>query len=83
MLEHPTGHPILVNTLGPGQYFGEAAMLRGTRRTATVRASMDRDVEVAALDSSAFGTMIHDSTVTKEAIDRTVQERLDQLRAVE
>jgi ABC-type lipoprotein export system ATPase subunit len=83
MLEHPTGHQILVNTLGPGQYFGEAAMLRGTRRTATVRASMDGDVEVAALDSAAFGTMIHDSTMTKEAIDRTVQERLDQLRTVE
>jgi ABC-type lipoprotein export system ATPase subunit len=82
-LEHPTGHHILVDNLGPGKYFGETAMLRGTRRTATVRASLDGDVEVAALDSAAFGTMIHDSSVTKEGLDRTAQERLDHLHTVE
>jgi CRP-like cAMP-binding protein len=82
-LENPTGHPILVATLGPGKYFGETAMLRGTRRTATVRASVDGTVEVAALDAAAFEAMIHDSSVAKEGLDRTAQERLDQLHAVE
>jgi ABC-type lipoprotein export system ATPase subunit len=82
-LEHPTGHHILVATLGPGKYFGETAMLRGTKRTATVRASVDGDVEVAALDAAAFEAMIHDSSVAKEGLDRTAQERLDQLHAVE
>lgn len=82
-LEHPTGQQILVATLGPGKYFGETAMLRGTRRTATVRASVDGDVEVAALDAAAFEAMIHDSSVAKESLDRTAQERLDQLHAVE
>jgi ABC-type lipoprotein export system ATPase subunit len=82
-LEHPAGHHILVQNLGPGKYFGETAMLRGTRRTATVRASVEGDVEVAALDAAAFKAMISDSSVAKEGLDRTAQERLDQLRTIE
>jgi len=44
---------------------------------------MDRDVEVAALGSAAFEAMIRDSSVIKEGLDRTAQERLDHLHTVD
>jgi ABC-type lipoprotein export system ATPase subunit len=79
VLDHPGGHPILVDTLGPGRYFGEIALLKGTRRTATVRASADGLVEVAALDAAHFRSMIGSSDPTRKDLNRIIAERLAQL----
>ena len=43
---------------------------------ATVRASLDGDVEVAALDREDFNKLISESEPTKKQINRVAQERL-------
>ena len=50
------GSEHVVATLGPGRYFGEIALLRGARRTATVRALSD--LNVVSLDRKDFGTLV-------------------------
>jgi CRP-like cAMP-binding protein len=83
VLEHPGGDHILVDTLGPGRYFGEIALLRGGRRTATVRASADGPVEVAALDAAHFRDMIGSSNPTRADLNRIIAERLAYLHTLE
>jgi ABC-type bacteriocin/lantibiotic exporter with double-glycine peptidase domain/CRP-like cAMP-binding protein len=46
------GQEVSLNVLGPGDAFGEAALLEGTPRTATVRASSE--LTVLRLDRAAF-----------------------------
>jgi ATP-binding cassette subfamily B protein len=50
------GKEISLNSLRPGESFGETALLERTTRTATVRASSD--VEVLRLDRSAFDVLL-------------------------
>jgi CRP-like cAMP-binding protein len=82
LLEHPGGQEILVNQLGPGQYFGEIALLHGGKRTATVRAADSGPVEVMALDGPSFRSLMGDSATTREEVDRTLRQRLTELDAL-
>ena len=62
-----------VATLGPGQYFGEMALLTNNRRNATIRAASK--VRVAALGKKNFMTLLSVLPGTKEDILKTVQAR--------
>jgi ABC-type lipoprotein export system ATPase subunit len=73
-LQHSEGE-IYVEKLEPGQYFGEMALLRGGRRTATVRASRHRPVEAVALDKETFNKLITESRATRDQLDREVSRR--------
>lgn len=48
------GDETLIDRLGPGQHFGELALLGNRRRSATVRATGDAPVRVLELDVVAF-----------------------------
>ena len=49
--------PVVLNTLAPGQHFGEMSMLNGSPRTATATAVME--TEVAQLDLDAFHRLVN------------------------
>ena len=49
--------PVVVNTLGPGQHFGEMSMLNRSPRTATATATME--TEVASLDHEHFQQLVN------------------------
>jgi ABC-type lipoprotein export system ATPase subunit len=72
------GQEFIVARMGPGQYVGEIELLRGGNSIATVRASAEEAVEVAALDPEEFASLMAESEETRAAVDRVAQERLDE-----
>jgi ATP-binding cassette subfamily B protein len=68
-----TGEEIALNTLRPGDSFGEMALLEGAPRMATVRAS--GDVEVLRLDRAAFGDLLATLPDLKKYLELQVAHR--------
>ncbi|NDJ60177.1 MAG: ATP-binding cassette domain-containing protein [Chloroflexi bacterium] len=74
-LQPPNGHPILVETLNPGQFFGEMALINGGVRTANVSAVRSNPVEVIALDQPTFVEILEESEETQQIIEQVAAER--------
>jgi general stress protein 26/quercetin dioxygenase-like cupin family protein len=66
--------PEPVTTLGPGDFFGEIAILRDTPRSATLRASTD--ATLLTMDHDEFRSVVAQSLGVAADFDRIVQERL-------
>ena len=64
----------VVATLGPGDFFGEAAILETTRRTATVTAASD--VTVLEMFGADLAVLNAQSPSVHAAIERAMAERL-------
>jgi ABC-type lipoprotein export system ATPase subunit len=74
-LRQPDGHETFVESLGPGQYFGEMAIVGGGGRTATVRSARTGETEVITLDRQTFHELIGESEVTRLEIGREMDKR--------
>jgi CRP-like cAMP-binding protein len=73
----------VINTLGPGDGFGEVALLHETSRTATVRAGVGEPLRVAVLERSRFLTAVTGYPSSADAAREVVSEvrRRDASRA--
>jgi ABC-type lipoprotein export system ATPase subunit len=83
ILEGPEGSDIVVARMNPGQYFGEIELRHGGTNIATIRAAPHDGLDVVALDRGMFERLVAESPATREAIDRVVEERIDEHEAAE
>ena len=83
VLEGPDGSDIVVARMNPGQYFGEIELRHGGTNIATIRAAPHEGLDVVALDREMFDRLIAESPATRDAIDRIVEERLEEHEAAE
>jgi hypothetical protein len=74
LTKRPDGTEELAKCLGPGDHFGEMAILRNTRRNATVRASTP--VEVFSMSPANFFSLYSHFPVLREQIDKIMRDRL-------
>lgn len=71
VIDEDTGS--IIRSLGPGDYFGEIALIANSPRSATIRTASK--VELAVLGKRNFLNMMRLLPTTEEAILHTVQER--------
>ena len=68
------GEAQTMDTLGPGQFFGEVTIMRDMPRTATVRAT--KPTTLLSLDRDTFRTLVARSLGTTEDFDSVIKQRL-------
>lgn len=68
-----TGRPMTVGVLGPGEFFGEVALLDGFPRSATVTAL--EDLHLVVVDRETFSTLLQDKPTLALALLRAMARR--------
>jgi uncharacterized protein YhbP (UPF0306 family) len=75
LVRQDDGHPEVVDTLGPGQFFGELAIMRDTPRRATMRAT--KASTLLAMDRDTFRDVVAQALGTTSRFDEVIRARLD------
>jgi putative ABC transport system ATP-binding protein len=75
----PRGKEYQVARLHRGEYFGGIGLIRGCPNMTTVHAGGTGEIEVASLDKEHFNQLISQSPLTKEAIQKTADERFNSI----
>lgn len=65
----------LINTIGPGDFVGEIAIVTGQRRTASVVATSP--VHALVIESHAFQRLLAESAEIRAKVERAAWERLE------
>lgn len=68
------GREVVTSYVAAGNYVGEMGLMGGTRRTATVRATVP--TETVSLDATAFTALLERNPKLKEQVQATVRRRL-------
>ncbi|MEU9130613.1 peptidase domain-containing ABC transporter [Kitasatospora sp. NPDC048540] len=66
------GEEVPLNTLGPGDSFGEVSLLENTTRSSTIRASSE--VSALRLDSSVFAALVRAHPSVRTGLEQQVRE---------
>lgn len=77
----PNGKQTVLSRLGPGDYFGEIGLLRGIKRTASVRAVTD--VTLLILDREMFINIVSECDLVSAQIADKVRQRVMATRLAE
>ena len=83
VLQDTMNDEVLISTLKQGEFFGEMEVMGGDLSIANVRAGSQEPVEILVLHRDDFLRVIEQSPVTAEALQKTVQKRLEEYRAVD
>jgi ABC-type lipoprotein export system ATPase subunit len=81
-LRRLNGLDVIVDRMGPGQYFGEISLFTNKRTIATVRAIPEAPVHALTLDRELFQKLIIESPEFKTVIQNVVSERLAENRSI-
>jgi energy-coupling factor transporter ATP-binding protein EcfA2 len=71
---HPAGGEILLNCLEPGEYFGEAALIRTAPRNASVRVG-DQPVRLLPVSAGLFDHLVKEAPNFRMEMERVAMER--------
>jgi NADH:quinone reductase (non-electrogenic) len=73
VLRHESDNDIVLAHLGPGEYFGEMALLSKTTRTATVRCL--EPLDVLSIHKAEFGVLAANLPALRDSFDQVMRER--------
>jgi CRP-like cAMP-binding protein len=81
-LRRPNGTDVIVDRMGPGQYFGEISLFTNKRTIATVRAIAEAPLQTLTLNRDLFQKLLDESIEFKNAMQSIVTARLEQNRSI-
>jgi ABC-type lipoprotein export system ATPase subunit len=79
VIEPPNGRQFVVTQLTRGKYFGEIELMRGQGKSlATVRASLDGEAEVVAIDKETFDKLLKEAAPVRKKFGEAAKKHYEE-----